>query len=219
LLDDAAASRAQGLPPLHQSFGGADAGQTILFSGEVSEDVYVLCLGWAIRAMQLPDGRRQILSIALPGDLLSPRLLFTQVLGSAIHALTPVRFSRLSRSELSERLRAKPALFEGFIRSCLAECEAADELLADLGQRTSDERVARLLLRVAAQHHSRNVARDRQQIRFPMRQQDIGDMLGLTSVHVSRVLRKLRQSGLIAIAAGSFEIRDQKGLERIARGG
>ena len=218
LLDDASASREQGRAPIAQTFGGADAGQTILLRGEASEDVYILCFGWAVRAIQLTDGRRQILSIVLPGGLFSPRLLFSQTLNSSIQALTPVRFSRLARSELKERLVTKSGMLEGFASSCLADCEDADELLADLGQRTAEERIARLLLRVAAQYRSRNVSKQYHRIPFPMRQQDIADMVGLTSVHVSRVLRKLRMSGLVEISGGVLTIRDEKRLGRIGAG-
>lgn len=177
--------------------------------------MYILCFGWAVRFTQLADGRRQILSLVLPGDLFSPRLLFERTLQSAIQALTPVRFSRLPRAALRERLVTEPGMLEAFASSCLADCEATDELLADLGQRTAEERIARLLLRIADLYRSRNVAKEAQRIPFPMRQQDIADMVGLTSVHVSRVVRKLRHSGLIEIAGGTLTIRDEKGLGRI----
>lgn len=189
-----------------------------MFRGEAAEDVYILCYGWAVRVVELGDGRRQILSIVLAGDLFSHRLLFEGALRFSVQALTPVRFSKLPRSELMERLVSRSSMFQGFAKGCLSQIEATDELLADLGQRTAEERIARLLLRVANERRLRDVIKADHPIPFPMRQQDIADMVGLTSVHVSRVLRKLRLSGLIEMGSGTLRICDEKRLARIGGG-
>lgn len=199
---------------LQQTFGGADAHRQILLRGVPNEDVYILCYGWAVGFVRLPDGRRQILSILLAGDLFSSKLIFEEAPYFGVQSLTDVRFSRINRADLKARLGRNPKALDALAKVCGAEGKAADDLLIDLGRRSADERVARLILSVTERLRSRVVIRE-ERYPFPLRQQDIADVVGLTPVHVSRVITKFRQIGLIELGGGSLTIVDPVGLRRI----
>lgn len=179
-----------------------------------NEDVYILCYGWAVGYVRLPDGRRQILSILLAGDLFSSKLIFKETPHFAVQSLTDARFSRISRADLKARLDRNPNALGALAKVCVEEGTAADDLLIDLGRRSADERIARLILSVTERLRSRVVIRE-ERYPFPLRQQDIADVVGLTPVHVSRVIKKFRQTGLIEWAGGSLTIVDPVGLRRI----
>ena len=207
---------ARGIPPVRRSSGGADARETIYLQGEPSDDAFILCFGWAVRFTQFPDGRRQSLSLILAGDPFSARMFFSPVLRSSVRALTSVRFNRVSRSDLKDGLTARPDLVEALFAAGSAEADASDALLSDLGQCTSEERVARLVLRTRDRYAARHVVREGR-FPFPLRHQDIADIVGVTAVHVSRVLKAFRLAGLMELSRGTLTIGNPKGLERVAR--
>jgi CRP-like cAMP-binding protein len=214
-LLDAPAQQREAFPDrLRQTFAGAGPHQTVYFRGEPSEDVYILCYGWAIGFVQLSDGRKQTLSVLLGGDLFSSRLVFEPALHFSVQALTEVRFSRINRADLKARLAASSRTFEALAKACLDESKAVENLLIDLGRRTADERIAHLILSVTERLRGRNVIRE-QFYPFPLRQQDIADIVGLTPQHVSRVITKFRQAGLIEISGGRLTIMNLPELERI----
>ena len=189
------------------------ARQNIYRRGDPSNDVIVICSGWAVRYNQLSDGRRQILSVLLPGDVIATSALFQAPLDFSVQALTDVRYSRVSRDKVRERFPGPECL--GLIsRLLIAERRDADDQLVDLGQRLAEERIAGLVLRLRARFLARNEVED-ESFPFPLRQQHIADITGLTSVHVSRVIGHLRKSGLIHIANGRVTLGDLAELQRI----
>jgi CRP-like cAMP-binding protein len=186
--------------------------------GEPIRDVYTLFDGWAIRFKILPDGRRQILTVLLPGDVISLPSLWTDRLDFSVQAVTAVSLCVFDRAAMIEFLRSRPDL-EWRVGSLLArEVGLLEQRLTDLGRRTAHERIARLILRLYVRLAERD-ATDGPSFEFPLRQQHIGDVLGLTAVHVSRVLRELRDARLIERNGSKLTILDYGGLEAIASGG
>jgi len=207
---------AQTEPPVRQTFSGASAGQTIYYRNEPSEDTLILCYGWAANLVQLSDGRKQILSIVLAGDLISSKLIFSNALHFSVQALTDIRLSRVNRADLKRRLLGDRAAIEAAAKVCLAEAKAVDDLVVDLGRRTAEERIAHLILSLTERIEQRSVIRDGR-YPFPLRQQDIADMLGLTPEHVSRIVGKFRNAKLFEFAGGVLQVHDAEALERAGR--
>lgn len=189
------------------------ARQNIYRRGEPSEDVIVICSGWAFRYNQLSNGRRQILSILLPGDIIAAAALFHAPHEFSVQALTDVRYSRIRRGEVRE-LFPGPEFLNLVSRLLIAERRDADDQLVDLGQRLAEERIAGLVLRLRARFLARGEVSD-ESFPFPLRQQHIADITGLTSVHVSRVIGHLRKSRLIEIAGGRITLGNIPELQRI----
>lgn len=201
---------------LRQTFSIVNAGQTIAYRNEPSEDVIVLCYGWAANIVRLSDGRKQILAIPLSGDLISTKMVFADTLHFSAEALTDVRVSRINRSDLKARLFSQRVCIEGLAQICAAEAKAADDLIVDLGRRTADERIAHLILSLTERIEKRSVIQERR-YPFPLRQQDIADVLGLTPEHVSRVITKFRNAGLFEFSGGILQVHDLDALRRTGR--
>ena len=174
----------------------------------------MLCTGWAFRYFQLSDGRRQILRFLLPGDLFSPVAIFEKTLHFSVKALTDVQVSGFARSEIRARCAADPNVRSAIANSCVDDTHAASELLTALGQRSAEQRIAHLLLHLMPRIAAVNVIRE-QRYPFPLRQQHIADAVGLTPVHVSRVLRLFRDRRLVVLSEGVLTVFNLPELEKI----
>ena len=197
-----------------QHFVAARAGEQIANRNQVSSDVFVLCKGWAFRYFQLSDGGRQILKFLLPGDLFSPITIFEKTFHFSVKALTGIQVSGFARSEIRARFTASPAVQSAFANSFIADTHEATELLTALGQRSAEERIAHLLLHMMPRIAAVSVIRE-QRYPFPLRQQHIADAVGLTPVHVSRVLSLFRDRRLVALSKGVLTVFNLPELERI----
>jgi CRP-like cAMP-binding protein len=200
--------------PFWQDFRQIRANENIVTRAELTECVYVLCDGWAFRYNQLSNGRRQILNILLAGDLFSAVTIFEDKLHFAVRALTEVRVSLFKRAEIKARLAVNPAISAALTRSCIAQSNDVDELLAVVGQGSAEERIAYLFLHLMKRIATRSVIRE-QRYRFPLRQHHIAETVGLTPVHVSRVVGLFRVRGLIDMSGGFLTVLNLTELERI----
>lgn len=181
---------------------------------QVSSDVFVLCAGWAFCYFQLSDGRRQILKFLLPGDLFSPITVFNKTFHFSAKALTGVQVSGFSRSEIRARWATNPDVQWAIADACVTETHETTELVTALGQRSAEERIAHLLLHLMPRIAAVNVIRE-QRYPFPLRQQHIADTVGLTPVHVSRVLSHFRDRHIVALSEGVLTVFNSAELERI----
>lgn len=192
----------------------ADAGKQILAQGNSSDYVFVLCAGWAFRYIQLSDGGRQILKFLLPGDLFSSISIFEEASHFSVKAVTRVQIGGFPRSEIRKRCFADPDVQSAIVQLCVADVRDATEFLVVLGQRSAEQRIAYLFLHLIRRIAARQVIRE-QRYPFPLRQQHIADTVGLTSVHVSRVLSLFRDRRIVVLSEGVLEVVDLPALEMI----
>ena len=206
-----------GAVPISQKKLSAPARRTVFRKDELMDSVPIVCEGWAVSVAGLSNGRQQILSILLPGDLLSGSLLFEQRLSWSVNAVTEVCCRCFNRSELRDVLATSPKTFDRLSLAYTVERNRIDQLAIDLGQRTAEERVARLILNLRDRLAERGWVHD-QAFDFPLRQTHIADATGLTSIHVNRVIGGFRSHGLVEISDRSLKIVNPEGLRNLAEG-
>lgn len=196
------------------------ARRIVFRQNDLPDAVPVICDGWAASIVMLSDGSRQILSFLLPGDIVSTALLFDARAHCFVEAITEVRYRTFKRNELRAVLLKQPSLFDALSKAWIEEKNRSDQIIVDLGRRSADERIARLILglakRLAQRGMTRTVGESGLEMDFPLRQHHIADASGLTPVHVSKVLSEFRRAGLTKISDRSLTIIDQAGLRRIA---
>lgn len=207
--------------PVHHSGHTVPARRIICREQDLDDAVPIICDGWAASVVTLSDGSRQILSFLLPGDLVSTTLLFEARPNCLVEAITEVRFRTFKRSYLKALVSEHPDLFDKLSQTWIAEKGRADQLIIDLGRRTADERIARLILNLAERLAERGMtspacATSALEMDFPLRQHHVADATGLTPVHVSKVLSEFRRDGLIKISDRALTILDPAGFRRIA---
>ena len=201
--------------PLAGTLHSIPARRLILHPKEWSDFVPIICSGWAMSSIALPDGRRQIISFLLPGDIVSAGSLLSPVSGQSVEAITEVTYRKFKRAEIKNLLFGRSDLLEKLFGLWNEAKSRSDQLALDLGRRRADERIARLILRLAQKVAKRTLVRT-QTFDFPLRQRHIADATGLTPVHVSKILGELQRAGLIEISSRSLTILNGPELQRVA---
>lgn len=164
--------------------------------GAAPDSIYLLQSGWACSAVMLPGGERQIMKIHLPGDFMGvPSLCLTQSADS-LHALTPVVVRTLSVAKLGELFSAMPDFAARLYVIAQRERVALMDRLGALGAKRAVGRLAALLLELHERLAQIGQVRDNELI-LRLTQDEIGDYLGLTAVHVNRTFRQLQDGGFI----------------------
>lgn len=192
------------------------ARRIILRANETPAEIYTLREGWAFRFMLLPDGRRQILTYYLPGSSIPYEVLRAPRLHFSVQTLTDVTLCVFRVEDIKRFVEDRP---EAYRRLCFFYERRAimfDHFVTDLGKRTAQEKIARLILNLHERLARRGLARDFS-FTFPLRQEHIADTLGLTPVHVSRTMGVLRHEGLIDIQGQTLTITNE--LEMLRRAG
>jgi CRP-like cAMP-binding protein len=201
--------------PVASTLHTIPARRLILHPKEWSEYVPIVCSGWAMSSIALPDGRRQIISFLLPGDIVSIGSLLAPLSGHTVEAITEVTYRKFKRQEIKELLFSRSELLERLFTLWNEAKSRADQLALDLGRRRADERIARLILRLSEKVAKRSMIR-MQTFDFPLRQRHIADATGLTPVHVSKILGELQRAGMIEINGRSLTILNSPELQRVA---
>jgi CRP-like cAMP-binding protein len=171
--------------------------------------------GWAIRYRLTADGRRQILEFLLAGDLVAFPGAEEDAPSTKVEAATNIRvcvFPSVDVQAFTETRSDGAQALQAMLRRTLAGYQLR---VVDLGRRTGYERVASFLLELFVRARTRGLA-DNHEMPLPLTQSQIGDAMGLTQVHVSRILTELRRENLIAIEHRHLRVVDADGLVRAA---
>ena len=171
------------------------AEKIIFLEGERADSVFGLSEGVVRLFKLMPDGRRQILALALPGEFLEMPMV-----GQHWHSATAigeVELSRFSRDQLVTYARSNPRLMTLLVEFATRQLNLAQDQLLVLGKASAEEKISYFLVT----WHSRLVAFRAipEYLPLPMWREDIADLLGLTLETVSRTLSKLEKRNVIRI--------------------
>ncbi len=191
------------------------ARRTIFHQNETLDGVPVICDGWATSIMKLSNGRRQILSFIVPGELVTCRLLFDRKLHLSIDAITRGTYRTFDLAQLRAAMTMVPPIFDKLLSAYNDERNRADQLIADLGRRTATGRIARLMLDIWSRMEKADMIEDGA-IEFPLRQTHIADATGLTTVYVSKVINAFRNGSLVEYSERSLKILNIDKLRQLA---
>lgn len=166
--------------------------------GEKPKDVHLILSGWACRYKQLEDGRRQIISLFLPGDVCDLNYFILKEMDHTIGTLTPVTIADLSRNVFDEIAAGHHRITAALWWQALVNAAIQREWTMSLGQRTAAERVAHLLCEIFLRLHQAGLT-EGSSCDFPLTQSDLAEATGLSKVHVNRTLQELRSTELIVL--------------------
>ena len=173
--------------------------QMLFQEGDAAEHVYTVTAGQVSLARSLPDGRRQIVDFAGPGDFLGLSLGQEEPAAHRLsaEALTQSRVCKLPRAAFNRFMQDEPALGRRALEFAARRIRASQEQQLSLGRKTAAERVASFLLDMAERNQARGGGAS--PLSLPMTRADIADHLGLTLETVSRAFSRLRKLGLIQL--------------------
>lgn len=181
----------------------------------VADHALIVFAGFASRYKRRVSGRRQILAYLVPGDLCDRGALHGYRLDHAIEALTHCGVAKVPRAAYLDLLGRHPRIALALQRARLAEEAMAREWMVSIGMRSGPERMAHLFCELMERLGLIGQVTDGQ-YDMPLTQMDLADTLGLSSVHVNRVLQALRRDGLISLRGRRLRILAPRRLSQLA---
>ena len=192
------------------------AGSIVKLEGESSGVVYFVKSGWLAASKSTADGRRLIVDVVLPGEVLEPGYTIGDVSLVEIEALSRAVIVPVPREDWLRRLEHQPGLAAALDRQRRAATARMAGRMLRLGKGSADSRIAFALFELCLRSSAADPTGDCA-MRIPMTQQQLGDFCGLSSVHVCRTMRRLVRDGLIEVSGKmNIAIRDSDALAEIA---
>ncbi|KAB1074030.1 Crp/Fnr family transcriptional regulator [Methylobacterium planeticum] len=211
-LTDAERQAIEALPLTVRIF---EPGEDIVRDRDRPSHCCLLLSGWGFRYKVLPDGKRQILSFHIPGDVPDLQSLHLQVMDHSLGVTTTSSVGLIPHEALREMTRRFPGVAAIMWRDTLIDAAIFREWMTGIGRRTAHGRIAHMLCELYLRLHAVGLA-EGFRCDLPITQIDIGDALGLSNVHVNRVLQDLRGRGLIMLRGRSLAIEDWSALTKVA---
>ena len=190
-------------------------GAEIVTEGLSDPNVWLVAEGMALRAKNLPDGRRQILALVIPGELTERGSSSPSGAPHSVIAATSLSVSSISRADLQRVARDHPEIARSLMADEARRSAAVSELATSLGRRTAEERLAYFFYETFVRLRAIGIA-DEQGFGFPLPQSDVAAAVGLSVVHVNRTLQRLRALKLIEWEGHRVNIVDRDGLLSLA---
>lgn len=212
LLSDDERTAVLGLPLTVKDYR---ADQTILQDGDRPAACCFVVSGFVCGFKLLPSGGRQIVGFYIPGDLPDLLTLHLRAMDHSLSALARSRVAFMPHQALSELTGRQPGLAAAFWRETLIEGAIFREWLTGLGRRSPYGRIAHLICELTLKHKAVGPA-EAPTFRFPFTRQELADAVGLSKVHISRILQELRSDGLIRCKRKQLWINDWEGLKAAA---
>ena len=185
--------------------------QDIIREGEAPDDVHLIVSGMAYRQKITANGSRQIIAYLLPGDFCDLHVFILDQMDHTITTLSECLVVDIPRHTIL-RLTERPAIARALWWATLVDEGTLREALVNIGQRRAEERMAHFLCEMLLRLDAVGLVVDNS-FDLPLTQQEFGNTLGLSTVHVNRTLQKLRSRKFVAISRKRVTILDPAGLK------
>jgi CRP-like cAMP-binding protein len=189
-----------------------EADQDIVRQGDRPSRSCFVLKGITCTYKHAAGGKRQIVSFHIPGDVPDLHSLHLTVLDTSLATITPCKIGFVQHDALRHLCSRFPRIAGALWRETMVDAAIFQEWMTNIGQRSAYARIAHLICELFIRFRAVGLAKD-YTIGFPITQDEIGDAMGLSSVHVNRSLQALRKNGLIALKNVSLEILDWPGLQ------
>jgi CRP-like cAMP-binding protein len=188
-----------------------ERGEDIVREGDRPTQSCLVLDGFAARAQFLEDGRRQITAVHVSGDFVDLHSLLLKRMDHAVIAFGPCRVAYIAHGPLREVIDQHRHLSRLLWLSTLVDAAIQRAWITCMGRRSSPEHFAHLLCELFVRLNARGLV-EGNSFAFPATQAEIGDILGLSTVHVNRTLQDLRKLGLVTWEGGKVVIHNYKEL-------
>ncbi len=190
-------------------------GDVIVPEGREITYCSLLVDGFSCRSKYTADGARQIMEFNIPGDFVDLHSYPLEFLDHSITALTDCRVAKLQHKDLTSLIESNPRLGRILWFATMVDASIHREWLVCLGSRAGATRVAHLFCEMFYRLRIVGLTKDTS-YSFPVTQTELGQALGFTPIHVNRVLKDLRDQGLLTFRNSTVDIHDLKALEETA---
>lgn len=186
----------------------------IMTEGDRPSRCCLLIEGMACRFKVLGGGERQIMAFHTPGDIPDLQSLHLTTMDHSVGTLTPVTVAFIPHAALKALMADQPGIGDLLWKDTLIDGSIFREWLANIGRRFAHARIAHLFCELFCRMKAVELVNDQSMV-LPITQVELADALGLTSVHVNRVLQDLRRDGLIESVGRNVKIIDWPRLKQV----
>ena len=203
------------LARLHQRRRSFVAGRDMVHQGQSGQAAFILSDGWVCSYKIQPDGTRQIVDFQIPGDFLGLRSVLLRTSDHSFEPVVDIEAAEVMTADLLQAFDQTPRLAIAILWAASRDEAMVVEHLVGIGRRDATARMAHFLLELGSRLALVGMG-NREGYHCPLTQYHLADALGLSAVHVNRVLRQLRESGLVTVRDGHVTFRDYGGLVKLA---
>jgi CRP-like cAMP-binding protein len=187
----------------------------VVRDGERASECCLIADGFCARSKTIASGKRQILSLHIPGEIPDLMSLFLHVMDHDLSTLTPATLGFISHEALQKLFRRRPLVAEMFWRDTLIDSGMFREWIVNVGQRPAPARLAHVMMEL--RERLRVIERvDGAGFEMPLTQEQIGEALGITAVHANRVIKQLREDGIVELHRGRVTVLDERKFQELA---
>ena len=185
-------------------------GGDLVQEGDRPEHAHVVLEGFACRYKVVRDGGRQIIGWLVPGDFCDLQVHLLGAMDHSITALTACRVARVPPQAVRD-LTSQERILQALRWSTLVDEAILREWMVGMGRRPADRQIAHLICELLHRLRSVGLA-EGNRLDFPVTQEEVADTVGMSSVHVNRVLQQLRGEGMIAQEGRVLTVLDEPRL-------
>ncbi|MGD0720331.1 MAG: Crp/Fnr family transcriptional regulator [Roseiarcus sp.] len=190
-------------------------GKELVHEGQTGHVAHIIHAGWACSFKLLPDGGRQIIAFPIPGDCVGLRSMLLRTSDHSFSALTDATVSRVDAASMREIFSDLPRLGAAILWATSRDEAMLVEHLVSIGRRNAVGRTAHFFLELHDRLKLVGLARD-DSFACPLNQNVLSDALGLSAIHVNRVLRQLRERGLMTFRDRLVTVHDAPALKALS---
>ena len=204
------------LESLHKRRRTFVAGRDLVHQGQSEQAAYILASGWAVSYKIMEDGQRQIVDFQIPGDFLGLRSVLFHLSDHSVEPVTNIDVTEILLPDLLDAFSRTPRLAMAILWAASRDEAMVVEHLVSIGRREATERMAHFLLELGARLALVGMG-SKAGFDCPLTQYHLADALGLSAVHTNRVLRKLREWGMLTFRSGTVRFDDYDRLAEFAK--
>lgn len=208
MMSQAARTVLRNIPMTLRSLEG---GSYIVREADAPALCAILVSGFAYRQKVTGEGERQILAVCIPGEVVDLQNLYLDLADHSVQMLTNGEVLAFPREALQIAAAKEAAIARAIMIEAQLDASILREWLTNIGQRSAKARLAHLLCEFAVRLSASSPAEE-EAYELPMNQEHLGDALGLTAVHVNRMLRALHDEGLVLWTRKSVRMTDWRKL-------
>src|ERR687894_890986 len=203
----------QALSTLPMQINVIKEGQDIVRAGDQPSRSCLLLSGFACVYKITGAGKRQIVGFSIAGDMPDLQSLHLDILDNSVSTLTQCRVGFVTHETLRDLCNRYPRITSAFWRECLIDAAIFREWVTNVGQREAYSRIAHVFCELIVRLRAVGLVEDHR-CDLPITQAEFADAIGVSTVHVNRVLQQMRADGLIELSGDRLFVPDWEALKR-----
>lgn len=189
---------------------------TLVREDSKPQNIFLIVRGFGVRFRFLSDGRRQIFGYLLPGDLCDAHYVVSNECDHSVGLLSESEVAVISTADLMSVMVARPRIERAVLMTVLVDAAILRECLLNVGQRDAFQKLAHFFCEFHARLDSLGEVSADGSYSLPLTQIELADTMGLTVVHVNRMLQRFRHEAILNWSRRRVEILDHDKLRHVA---